>query len=251
MTAAELTTRLAARHAKDVFVAECNLGSAHANCRRLDAWAMRKSWSPFTTVGYEVKVARSDFLRDDKWQAYLPATHEFYFVCPRKLIDPRELPDGVGLLWTLGAERLQVKRKAPRRTPDPEALVRLMAYVLMSRTQIVADMWAAAANPEAPVDFWRRWLLEEDGERHIGHMVGRRLAERLRGALRAQRAAEDRAAGYERIEQRLRELGLDPGQPLAVADLEARLDGDGHLQALRQVARLTEQATDIAKRAAE
>ncbi len=249
MTSGDLLERLAARHAKDVFVAECNLGSAHAGCRRLDGWAMRKSWSPFTTIGYEVKVARSDFLRDNKWEAYLPVCHELYFVCPRKLIDPRELPDGVGLLWTLGAERLQVKRKAPRRTPDPKALVRLMAYVLMSRTQIVADMWAADA--EAPVDRWRRWLLEEDGERHIGHMVGRRLAQRLEKAENARRAAESRAGGYERIEQRLRELGLDPAQPLAVADLHARLDGDEHLRALRLVARLTEQAADIARRAAE
>ncbi len=249
MTAADLVARLAARHSKDVFVAECKMGESWGRgARTLDAWAMRKSWSPWTTVGYEVKVGRSDFLRDEKWHEYLPATHEFYFVCPRKLIQPEELPADVGLLWTAG-QRLHVKRKAVRRTPDPERLARLMAYVLMSRTQIVADMWAA--NTEPPIDRWRRWLLEEDGERYIGHMVGHRLAERLRAAQRAQQAAERKAAGYERIEQRLSELGLDPGQPLAAADLQARLEGNGHLRALRTVARLTEQAADIARRAAE
>lgn len=249
MTAAELVGRLEQRHAKDVFVAECNLGSAHAGCRRIDGWAMRKSWSPFSTIGYEVKVARSDFLRDDKWEAYLPVCHELYFVCPRKLIDPRELPDGVGLLWTLGAERLQTKRKAVRRTPDPEALVRLMAYVLMSRTQIVGDMWEASATPT--VDSWRQWLLEENGERYIGRMVSRRLGERLVKAEAAQRAAERQAAGYEEIRRRLEELGLDPDQPLADTELRARLgrDDDERIRALRQVARLAGQAADIARRA--
>jgi hypothetical protein len=164
-------------------------------------------------------------------------------------LTPENSQTASGLLWTLGAERLQVKRKAPRRTPDREALVRLMAYVLMSRTQIVADMWAA--NAEAPVDRWRRWLLEEDGERWVGHMVSRRIAERLRKAEEARRTAERKAAGYERIERRMVELGLDPEHPLAAVDLQARLDGDGHLRALRQVARLTEQAADIAKRAVE
>ncbi|WP_208112793.1 MmcB family DNA repair protein [Aureibacillus halotolerans] len=44
---------------------------------------------------YEIKVSRSDFLRDDKWPAYKNQCHRFFFVCPKDLIKPEELPDEV------------------------------------------------------------------------------------------------------------------------------------------------------------
>ena len=76
--------KLKAKHTDDVFVAECKNGPTHtASHRRLDAWVMKKSWSPITMLGYEIKQSRSDFLQDNKWQAYLPCCHQLYFVCPK------------------------------------------------------------------------------------------------------------------------------------------------------------------------
>ena len=228
--------RLASKHSDAVFVSECKTGSSWNGCRRLDAWALLKTWSPPTIIGYEIKTDRSDFLRDRKWQEYLPVCHELYFACPAKLIAPEELPQDVGLLWTSGESRLVTKRKAVRREPDPVALVRLMTYVLMSRTRIVNDMHAAAASA---ADRWRDWLTDREGERLVGHMVGRRIRSALDDARRGQREAEERAKRYQQIEERLTELGLDPNQRLGLADLEGRFGNPraaGALRRLRQMA---------------
>jgi hypothetical protein len=192
-----LVDALAYRHAKDVFVPECKMGETWGEgARRLDAWALSKSWSPLTAWGYEVKVSRSDFLQDRKWERYLGVCHEFAFVCPRGLIQPEELPEGVGLLWSHG-QRLMTKRKPVRREPDGVELVRLMAYVLMSRSQIVENMWRAASAD--PAERWRALLTARDGDR-IGRMVSRRVAQRLNEAIaeRLQASASVTASGMSR-----------------------------------------------------
>lgn len=57
------------RHEKDLLVSECKTGSTWISngCRRLDAWVLKRTWSPVTMIGYEVKVSRSDFVNDMKW----------------------------------------------------------------------------------------------------------------------------------------------------------------------------------------
>jgi hypothetical protein len=169
---------------------------------------MRKSWSPWTTFGYEVKVGRSDFVGDRKWEAYTPFCHEFAFVCPAKLIAVEELPPGVGLLWHHGGDRLTTRRKAVRGHPDPIKLLELMSYVLMSRTQIVANMWRAQ-EAEDRRDQWAQWLARDTGEQWLGHMVSSRLAERVHNAERKAAAADSRAARYETVRALLERLGLD------------------------------------------
>lgn len=55
----------------------------------LSSWIIR---------GFEVKVSRSDFQSDRKWQNYLPYVNQFYFATVPDVIKPEELPDGIGLL---------------------------------------------------------------------------------------------------------------------------------------------------------
>ena len=129
---------LAAKHRGDVFVAECKTGpttTANAHHLRMDAWVMRRSWAHPDTTGYEIKVSRGDFLRDDKWPAYLKYCNRFYFVCPPNMIAVNEVPAGCGLMWaSKNAAMLYTKIKAPRREVEiPENLWR---YVLMCRASI-------------------------------------------------------------------------------------------------------------------
>lgn len=227
--------RLAARHADAVFVNECAMGSRQNGCRRLDAWVLLKTWSPFTVIGYEVKANRADFLRDRKWSEYLPVCHELYFACPVKLIVPEELPQDVGLLWTAGEARLITKRKAIRREPDPVALVRLMTYVLMSRTRIVGDMWEAR-NRESREQFWRRWLAEGAEAKALGHEVGKKIRERLHEAEHRQHDAEMARGRLEHVEQKLIALGLDKGTD--AWRLERAASGQKDERAFAEIARL-------------
>lgn len=101
--------------------------------RRVDAWAMPRSWSNTVVSAYEVKTSTRDFRRDYKWRDYLPLCNAFWFVTPPGVVDPEELPAEAGLL-VLSGSRLMAKKQAPLRQVDvPAALFR---YILVSRARI-------------------------------------------------------------------------------------------------------------------
>lgn len=173
ISASQLLDLLRARHARDVFVAECKNGQSYGSGQlRLDAWAMRRSWARPHSFGYEIKVSRSDFLADEKWMGYLDYCTDFYFVCPPDVIKPSEVGDQAGLLWSSrNAARLYIKKKAPTRpTVVPENLYR---YILMCRSTIGRD------DPDGGngLEYWKTWLAKKQESLDIGHRVSRRLAQ--------------------------------------------------------------------------
>lgn len=219
--ASYLLDLLRVKHEEDIFVPECHLGSQVE--RRMDAWAMRRSWSPWETIGYEIKVSRQDFDRDDKWVEYLPCCHKFYFVCPAGLIRANDIPQGIGLMWmTVSGSRLMTKVPAVRRDVEPKSINRLMTYVLMSRTRIVANMYEANDTEVLPKDVTRRSLRCDEYisalARHVRNSEARgELAEIVRGHIRARIAEADRRlkdaqsieAQNSDFERRLAEMGLE------------------------------------------
>lgn len=207
----------------------------------MDAWALLKTWSPLTAIGYEIKVDRSDFLRDRKWEGYLPVCHELYFACPAKLIAPDELPQDVGPLWLTGS-RLVTKRKAVRRTPDHKALVGLMAYVLMSRTRVVANMWEANAA-DGGVAYWRAWLSQKGEDQRVGREVSRQIRRKLDEAISAQRRAENERDRLEEVRDALKRLGLD--ERLSSWDVERRLGGGELRHRIGEARRLIEHLSRV------
>jgi hypothetical protein len=152
MNATSIVKLLAEKHHDDVFVAECKMGSSWgfdvrskgrprqgsgSGARRLDAWAMRRSWARPLFVGYEIKVSRHDFLRDTKWRSYLPVCNKFFFVCPPGLIDPDEIGEGAGLMEVFqDGAGLRTRKRAPHREVDDIALNDVFRYLLMSRVTI-------------------------------------------------------------------------------------------------------------------
>ncbi len=216
---------LAEKHDKDLFVGECLMGQ-HGS-RRLDAWVLKRTWSPLTTIGYEIKVSRSDFLRDDKWPAYLKACNQLYFVCPNGLIQPEELPDTVGLMWvSKNGTRLYTKRKAPRReiTMPPDLLV----HVLMCRSVIVGDMYQAndkaVDNRQRNVERWAKWLADKRNANVIGNSVKGEIRERWRRVNDENDRLRRRHKEYDEIRQRITELGLDPEQRVGVWEIGSKID---------------------------
>jgi len=175
MSADKILSLLATRHTDDVFVPECKDGpSQFTGHRRLDAWVMRKSWTNPQVTGYEIKVARDDYLNDDKWRAYLDCCNCFYFVCPWKMILPEELDDGVGLLWaTSTGTRLVQKRKAKYRDVDiPESLFR---YILMARVRVVKD--GSGYEKGSETKYWQQWMERRDQDKELGWNVSRKIKE--------------------------------------------------------------------------
>jgi hypothetical protein len=103
------------KHHKDLCIPECKTGSTWFSNKlfKLDLWVMRRSWSRPNTYGYEIKVNRSDFINDDKWNNYLKYCSDFYFVTYPGIIEVNEIPEEVGLLVTsVNGKRLYTKKKA-------------------------------------------------------------------------------------------------------------------------------------------
>jgi hypothetical protein len=210
ISAGLLLNLLAVRHSKDVFVPECKDGptwGGGVEHVRLDAWAMPRSWVKPATTGYEIKVSRSDFLGDDKWQAYLPLCHKFYFVAPPGIIKPDEVSAEAGLIVTTrNATRLLTKKKAPLR--DIQIPEELWRYVLMCRAKITNDRYVGATG----VDRWREWLAEKDENKQIGYNVSRNLQrlveERIEKVESDNRTLEFKIKEVEGIRKILEEMGI-------------------------------------------
>jgi hypothetical protein len=221
LTAQHLLAALESKHAGDFIVSECKDGpTTTRNHRQLDAWALLPTWSPVTTYGYEIKVSRSDFLRDTKWESYLSLCHLLYLVAPKGIIQLGELPEGVGLIEALqsgnGRAKLVTRRKAIRRSI--EIPVNLMLYVLMYRAQPCGSRYGTAAVD--PRERWRKACEDRDD---LGRLVKTAIRDQWRALEDRARRAEAKSQGYERIRARLTEMGFDPDKPISEWGLDKQL----------------------------
>jgi hypothetical protein len=178
---------------------------------------MKRSWSPLEFIGYEIKSSRQDFERDTKWAEYIPFCHKFSFVCERGLIQPHDLPLGVGLLWaTKDGKRLFVKVPAPRREVDVSSVNKLMTYVLMSRSVIVANMHEANGHTHpnfdrgpARDDLIRRIVEQAEDRKQLAEFVADHVRRRCAEAddkLKAAQIVEKKIAEFDEM---LAERGLE------------------------------------------
>lgn len=213
MSAPDILNLLKQKHAhnNDVMVPECKNGESYAlGLLRLDLWVLRRTWSPWTTIGYEIKVSRKDFEADQKWGEYLGLCHEFYFVCPPGLIKEIDLRPGVGLIWvSVSGDRLHTKVKAQRHLPDSEKLVQLMSYVVMSRSVIVKDM--NEANKGEVPDRLAKMAnqVETATERaELAELVRGHIRQRLHEMSEKVRNADMKESQVKRFTERLKQLGI-------------------------------------------
>ena len=93
--------------------------------KRLDAYAFHL-WPSggYKPHVFEVKVTRSDFLREmkrpEKYAGALALSQFFYYVTPKGLVQPDEVPDEAGLIWVAVRHAdpplyCRMKKKAPDR----------------------------------------------------------------------------------------------------------------------------------------
>jgi hypothetical protein len=88
--------------------------------RRIDFWDIHVHPSKgHEATAYEIKVSRADFKREthQKQREARLWSDRFYYVTPKGLLKPEEIPDWAGLMEFDG-NRLSIKVPAPRRDKD-------------------------------------------------------------------------------------------------------------------------------------
>jgi hypothetical protein len=88
--------------------------------RRIDFWSISPHpGKAFRATSYEIKASRADFRRDTPEKQRLARLYsdEFYYVAPKGLLNPDDIPDWAGLQeWTGSSFRFTVH--APMRDKD-------------------------------------------------------------------------------------------------------------------------------------
>ena len=217
---------LRAKHADDLFVEECKDGGSWTRQhRRLDVWVMKRTWTPPTTIGYEIKVSRSDWMGDQKFTAYMELAHYFYVVAPKGIVKEEELPDSCGLMEVAGTGKgLRTIRKAARR--EIEWPGKLMAYILMSRTRITNTFNSAGERLSRAQELAK--LIKDYGQTDP-KLLGERVAQIVgvyRGDLENRLECQSkRIEQAERIEVAARRLGINLFTYSPDAEIQRRIFG--------------------------
>jgi hypothetical protein len=211
MTSDMIKGFLEKRHKDDVFITECKNGETWGarDLYKLDAWVLKRTYSPITTIGYEIKVSRHDFENDQKWINYLDLCHEFFFVCPGGLIRSTDLPSSVGLIWVSSTGNLHIKKKAVRQSPNPEKLNRLLIYVLMARAKIVYAGQNMTEQTEIPrTQLIQEYIKKAEDNKEIYHMVKGHVRKIWDEIKKKDNEFIGRENRLKRFEERLARLGI-------------------------------------------
>lgn len=246
MTSQQIISILSARHADDVFVPECKDGpSMYGNHSRLDAWAMKRSWSSPLTIGYEVKISRADYAQDTKWQNYLPLCNQLFFVCPHGLIQPQEVPSECGLIWiSKTGTRAYSKKKASHRDVEiPESLWR---YILMSRAVIGCERDEKTSSASR-MQRLKEWVSIKDEKAELSRHVSQRIRDKVYTVERENEELRRQNDRLESVKELCEELGVDPKYAYkSRISLELRKIQSGIAAELKDAAAKMKKAADLA-----
>jgi len=207
--AGKIMALLNMKHCKDVVIPECKNGETWGarDLLKMDAWVLKRSYSPLTTIGYEIKCSRQDFEQDQKWTGYLDLCHEFYFVCPAGLIRATDLPNRVGIIWA-SKDKLHTKRKADRIEPDKLKLSRLLIYVVMSRSKIVAASMNEEDEPKSQLQLLREATEKANERKELAYFVKGHIRQLYEQAREVDFNLRPREDNVKRFEEQLAKLGI-------------------------------------------
>jgi hypothetical protein len=90
--------------------------------------------------GFEIKVSRSDFLNDEKWENYSSFCSSLSIVCPWGLIQREEISKPFGLLWVSRNGCLKWIRR-PKNFQKREALAWRFLYYRVMETEFKRLYW--------------------------------------------------------------------------------------------------------------
>lgn len=198
---------LSKRHHEDFFLTEVKTGPTHygADLHIIDALAIKKSWANPCITAYEVKVDRGDFVRDEKWMAYLQYCHQFAFVCPKGLIQPEELPEEVGLVYYNPESGALVTKRKPayRQVTIPS---NMLMYIIMTRLDNDRHPFFSSRR-----EYIEAFLQDKVERTEIGRNYGIKVADEIRNLRRELEKLSDRKEELQLLDEVrgiLREHGI-------------------------------------------
>jgi hypothetical protein len=198
---------LSDKHHEDIFIPECKDGSTWFSTHlRLDAWVMTRSWKKMAWIGYEIKVSRSDFLKDQKMHLYLDLCNQLYVVAPKEILSADELHPEIGLMSpSKTGNKLFIIKKAAHRDIKPP--VDLLLYILMCRAKFTKEYHLDKR------DYWKQWLEDKKIDYTLGHSVSQALQktikERIDQVDDENRRLKDQIKILEEIKEILVTLGIN------------------------------------------
>ncbi len=240
---------LGKRHIDEVYLTEVKTGptwyARPGELKRLDAVAIKKSWTNPRITGYEVKVSRSDWLKDEKWPGYRDYCHRLYIACPSGLIQPTELAEDVGLVWYYPeTDKAAVRKAALFR--EVEVPASMFYHLLISHTTSDRHPFFSSAR-----EYFEALRRDKDERRKLGHYVAGQIAETLRSyeeeALELRRRAEraeEKAAKWDRVDALLQGFGVNTWRGWE-DKLRQLLTSKVPPQAVKLIQRLSEDASKL------
>lgn len=177
VTAYDIKCAIARKHTTDFFLTEVKNGSTYFppadGLKILDGLAISKSYTKPCFTGYEVKISRSDFLRDAKYHTYATLVNQLYVVCPKGMIDKAELPEHIGLMYyhpDTGA--ISTKKKAVYRKIEYSA--DMLLYIIYSRLD--SDRIPFCSDR---AEYSRVYIEGKENGRDIGYRLGTKMAQEI------------------------------------------------------------------------
>ncbi len=194
VSALDIKKALAKKHGdREFFITECKNGPTGTGMLQFDGLAIYKSWAHPNIVGYEIKVSRSDFLRDAKYTRYMPYCHEFYFVTPAGMVQRQEVEENIGLMWyNPQTGILTTKKKAIHRKIEVDS--DMLLYIIMNRLD--SDRLPFYSTK---AEYWKDWLNNKISNRELGYNVKSKLLDRISELEQELRRFEDRKEDQEEL----------------------------------------------------
>lgn len=136
MTHKELTKRASKwlkRHSQNMIVPNCTtIASEITSATSTGEIPDVIGWCSWTSVLIEVKISRSDFLRDAKKPfrefADMGMGEHRYYICPKDLLTIEDMPENWGLLYCNEKGKIEIVKKAEQQ----EANLRCERSMLLS-----------------------------------------------------------------------------------------------------------------------
>lgn len=167
----------------------------------IDAVAVGLWMKNYKILAFEIKVERSDFLRDvevfsKKHKYALEISHEFYYVCPWNLIDRSEIPEIAGLMYV--DKNFTIKKKKP-------AVLREMESIQFHFFQAFAKEFGNTIHhSKIPIKYLGKKMTQEDFDTLLEEKKGADWKEEVKN--RAKEILKERKQSKADLDEFLQEL---------------------------------------------